>query len=91
VRPPFLARVAVLADELFFLGVHADHRIPAVLMGLHLATDIPELAIPVRVLGALDRAGVGLQAEPLLAQQVPDGIGAGLVALAGQLSRQRAG
>ena len=89
--PPLAARVLELADQLLLLGVHADHRIGGVLVGLDLLVDVPELRVPVRVPLALDRLGVALQAEPLGPQQVTDGVGADPVALAGQLGRQVAG
>ena len=60
----------------------------AVLMGLDLLVDVPELRVPVRVLRSLDRLGVALQAEPLLAEQVSHGVRTDPVALAGQLRRQ---
>jgi hypothetical protein len=60
-------------------------------MVLDLLVDVPELGIPVRVPPAFEGLGVALQAEPLLAEQVPDRIRAGLMALAGQLGRQVAG
>ncbi len=89
--PPFPARVLELADQLLLLGVHADHRVGGVLVGLDLLVDVPELRVPVRVPLALDGLGVALQAEPLRPQQVPDGVGADPVTLAGQLGRQVAG
>ena len=89
--PPLAAGVLELADELLLLGVHADHRIGGVLVGLDLLVDVAELRVPVRVPLALDGLGVALQAEPLGPQQVTDGVGGDLVALAGQLGRQVAG
>jgi hypothetical protein len=56
--------------ELFLLlGIDADHWLPSHLVRLDLLVDIAELGIPVRMLLALQRLGVGLQAEALLAQQ----------------------
>ena len=89
--PPFAAGVLELPDQLLLLGVHADHRVAGVLVGPGLLVDVPELRVPVRVLLALDGLGVALQAEPLLVQQVTDRVRADLVALAGQLGRQRPG
>src|SRR5258708_40116849 len=77
-------------DQLLLLGVHADDRMTAVLMGTGLLTDVAELRVPVGVLAALDGLGVALQAEPLRPQQVSDRISAGLMALAGQVPRQLA-
>jgi hypothetical protein len=88
-RTPLPAGVAILADQLLLLGVHADHRVPARLVGLGVVVEVSELRIPVRVLGALDRLGVALQAETLLSQQVTDGVGRDLVPGPGQLLGQR--
>ena len=68
--PPGPARAGVLADLLLLLGIHADHRVPGCQVGAGLLVDVPELAVPVRVLLPLDRLGVGLQAEPLRAEQL---------------------
>ena len=89
--PPFPACVLELADQLFLLGVHADHRVRGALVGLDLLVDVPELRVPVRVPLALDGLGVALQAEPPGPQQVANGVGADPVALAGQLGRQVTG
>src|SRR5439155_21077268 len=71
--PPVPARVLELPDQFLLLGVHADHRVAAVLMGLDLPADVAELRVPVRVPRALESLGVALQAEPLSPQgQVPD-------------------
>ena len=61
-RPPLAAAVLVLPDEFLLLSVHADHRLPRRLMLAHLVVDIAELGVAVRVLGALDLLGRGLQA-----------------------------
>jgi len=90
-RPPFPARILERPDQLLLLGVDADHRICSVLVAFGLLVDVTELRVPVRVLPAFDGLGVALQAEPLLPQQVTDGVGADPVALAGQLRRQLAG
>jgi hypothetical protein len=74
-----------------FLGVYADHRISAVQVAFDLLIDVLELRIAVRVLAALNGLGVGLQAEPLPAQQISDGIGTDAMSLAGQLRSQGAG
>jgi hypothetical protein len=89
--PPLPARVAEVPDELLLLGVHADHRVCGALVGLDLPVYVAELAVPVRVLLALNGLGVALQAEALAPQKVPDGIGRHLVALSGQLGREHPG
>jgi hypothetical protein len=88
---PFAARILELPDQLLLLGVHADYWLSRRLVGFDLLVDVTELRVPVRVLLALDGLGVGLQAEPLLPQQVTDGVRRDLVALAGQFRRQAAG
>ena len=86
-RPPAPPGVRVLADLLFLLGVHADHRIAGgqVLLRRHL--DVPELGIAVRVPLPLDGPGVALGAEPPGAQHPQHRAPAARVALPGQLSR----
>ena len=78
-RAPLPAVVLVGPHELLFLGVHADHRFPGVTVVGGLGVEIGELRVPVRMLVALDRLGVALQAEPLPAQQLRDGFLAHLV------------
>src|SRR6266496_3343333 len=70
-RPPLLPAVLIVADQLLFLGVHADHRLPGGLELPHLLVDEPELPIPVRVLLSLHRLGVALQAVAIFFQQPP--------------------
>jgi hypothetical protein len=53
--------------------------------------EVAKLRVAVRVLGALDRLGVALQAEALLAQQVTDGVGGHPVPGPGQLLGQQPG
>lgn len=90
-RPPGTARIVEVADQLLLLGVHADHRLAGVPVIACLLVEIPELGIPVGMLTSLERLGVGLQLEALLAQQASDGVGTDPVPLAGQFGRQRAG
>jgi hypothetical protein len=52
---------------------------------------VPELAVPVGMLLALQGFGVALQAEALLAQHVADNVGGDPPALAGQLGREVTG
>ena len=84
-RPP----LAKSPDQLLLLGVDADHRLAGRLVSPGLLADVAELGVPVGVPGALDGLGVGLQAEPLVPQQVSDRIRGDPVPLAGQLGRQR--
>jgi hypothetical protein len=78
-RAPLPAGAGEFADLLFLLRVDADHRVPGRQVLVDLAADVAELGVPVRVLLALDRLGVALQAEPLSARSrlptVPAGTG----------------
>jgi hypothetical protein len=77
-RAPGHARVVVPAHHLLLLRVHADHRIPCRLEGGHQVGQVPELGVPVRVPGALQRLGDPLQAVPHRLQHAPDHrVGAG--------------
>ncbi|RPK84534.1 hypothetical protein EES46_24045 [Streptomyces sp. ADI98-10] len=89
--PPGTASVVEVADQLSLLGVHADHRLAGIPVITCLLVEIPELGIPVGMLAALERLGIGLQPEPLLPQQTGDSVRTDPVALTGQLGRQRAG
>ncbi|MGY3204627.1 hypothetical protein ACVW19_005142 [Streptomyces sp. TE5632] len=90
-RPPGRAGVFEVADQFLLLGVHADHRLAGIPVVACSLVEITELGIPVRMLTALERLGVGLQTETLIAQQTGDGVGTDPVPPAGQLGRQRAG
>lgn len=90
-RPPGTGRVAEVADQLLLLGVHADHRLAGVSVAASLLVEIPELGVPVGMLAALERLGIGLQAKALLPQQAGDGVRTDPVPLTGQLGCQRAG
>ena len=68
-RTPFPPGHRQPSQLLPFLGVHADHRVTAGLVVFDLLVDIPELRIPVGMLGALQGLGIGLQAEASPAQQ----------------------
>src|SRR5947207_10935211 len=87
--PPFTAAVVIIADQFLLLGVHADHRLAGIAVVPDLLVEVTELVVPVRDLIALDGLGVALQAEAFLPQQVSHRIGAGPVALPGELGRQR--
>jgi hypothetical protein len=82
-RAPFPALVDERPDQFLLLGVHADYRVASLLMVFDLPADVTELRIAIRVLPALQRLGVGLQAEALFMQQVSDRIGADPVPLGG--------
>ena len=70
-RPPGAALAGVGADQLFFLGVHADHRLTRGQLSGHPGADVLELGVAVGVLGALQRLGVALQAVVQLGGQQP--------------------
>ena len=83
--PPFPATVLVPPDQLLLLGVHADHRAARGHVLLRLRVEVAELGVPVRVLLALDRLGVALQAVPqLTGQQGGHGRGRHLMSPPGQ-------
>jgi hypothetical protein len=72
--------------ELFpLLGVDADHRLAVGLMVLDLLVEVAKLGIPVGVLGAFERLGVGLEAEAMLPQQLADRGRRHRMSLAGEL------
>src|SRR3954466_11158111 len=90
-RAPLGPAVAVRADQLLLLGVHADHRITAGQVRLGVVVEVAELGVPVGTLGALEGLGVGLQAEAMLAQQPGHRVRADPVTRAAQLGGQPAG
>ncbi|GAU71406.1 FHA domain-containing protein [Streptomyces sp. NBRC 110611] len=59
-RPPLAAHVRQLAEHLLLLRVHADHRLAVSLVLFDLLVDVAELGVPVRMLLALQRLGLGL-------------------------------
>jgi hypothetical protein len=89
--PPLAAVVLVWPDQFLLLGVHADHRLARVAVFGGLVVEIGELHVAIRMLVALDRLGVGLQAEPLLAQQLRHRLGAYPVPGRGQLGGELPG
>src|SRR6202034_3479959 len=60
VRAPLAAGLPEVPDLLAFLGVHADHRLPGAAVLFRPGGDVAELGVPVGVLAALGRPGVGL-------------------------------
>ena len=85
---PLPAAVPEVADVLFLLGVHADHRLRGVQVLPGPRADVPELGVPVGVPGALGGLGVALQAEAFFLQQLRHRVGPGPVPLPGQLGGQ---
>ena len=69
---PLPACVLEIADQLFLLGVHADHRLVVSDRAFGDRVDVPELRVTVRVLPALPRLEVRLQAVPQPAQKLRD-------------------
>jgi hypothetical protein len=88
---PLAARVLVLPDQFLFLGVHADHRLTGRLMFAGLRVDVPKLRIPVRVLRTFEDLDVGLQAETVVPQQIPDQWSRYPMPGRGQLAREDTG
>lgn len=90
-RLPLPATVLEGADQLLLLRIHAEHRLPAVLMLADPVVDAAELGTVVGMLLALQNLGVALQAEALLAQQIAHRVRADPVSLPGQFGSELAG
>jgi hypothetical protein len=67
-RTPFSPGHRQVSEVFALFGVHADHRFTRRLMLFGLVVDVAELSVPIRVLGAFEGLGIGLQAEPGRAQ-----------------------
>ena len=87
-RAQLAPAVLEVADVLFLLGVDRDHRLTGCLERLHLGVDVLELGVAVRVVGALARLGIGLQAEVQALQQATDQLLTGGETTLGQRRRQ---
>jgi hypothetical protein len=70
------------------LGVDADHWLAIGLMVLDLLVEVAKLGIPIGVLRAFQRLGVGLEAEAMLPQQLADRGRRHRMSLAGELIGQ---
>ena len=70
---PALARVLEVADQLFFLGVHADHGQTRLKKGLFLLLQIDKLLVSIRVRCARQAFDVDLQRIVQFAQQSSHG------------------
>lgn len=88
VRAPLAPRGGQLAELFLLLRIDADHRLARVLVRLDLLVDVAELHVPVRVLLAFQRLGVGLQAESVVPQQSSHRRCGHRMALPGQLLGQ---
>jgi hypothetical protein len=64
--------VLEVTDELLFLGVHADTRLPTPLMGRAFRADVLKLLIPLWLLGTFQLFPVAFQAVPVPFQQPAD-------------------
>jgi hypothetical protein len=69
---PFPATVLELADQLFLLGVHRDHRLARRKRRLCGLVDQLELGVAIGVICTLARLAIGLQAVAERAQQPRD-------------------
>jgi len=87
-RAPLPSRVLEVADELFLLGIHTDHRLPGNKRRLHSLVDVLELLVAVGMLGALPGLAVGLQAVAQLLQRLQNGAVGDLVACLTQPDRE---
>ncbi len=70
---PFFARILEFSHQLLLLRIHRDDGLVPPLKGPHLAVDVLELIVPVRVRRAFAGFAVGLQAVAVLLQQQCDG------------------
>src|ERR1700740_275850 len=70
-RPP-PAAMARAAHPLLLLGIDRHHGLPLPLERLDPPVDVPELGIPVRVVLALDRLAVGLEAVAQVVEEAVD-------------------
>ncbi len=61
-RPPLLAGIGVVAEEFFLFGVHRDHGKPSGQGPFHGGGDVPELCVPVRMVGSLLGFAIALEA-----------------------------
>jgi hypothetical protein len=61
-RLPLLSTVAEPADQFLLLGVHGDHGLHLLLVGLDPLVNVLELGIPVRVVASFDRLAIRLEA-----------------------------
>jgi len=66
---PTLSSIFEVADQLFFLGIHADHRPTVLQKEPLLAFDVLELGIPIRMLRASQALDVRLERIAQLLQQ----------------------
>jgi hypothetical protein len=87
-RPPVAAGVAVVADQLLFLGIHRDHRLAGGLGCNHFGIDILELGVAVGVVRALVGLPVDLPREANLGEQLAHTVGADRVAHGDKRRRQ---
>src|SRR5262249_26556722 len=69
-RPPFLADILEISHEFLLFRVHRDHRLATLLEPANLTGDVLELGIAVRMLAALTRLAITLQAVAKFRQQL---------------------
>jgi hypothetical protein len=71
-RPPFPAAVLEVANKLLLLRIDRDHRLAGCQRLGHAAIDMLELRVAIRMLVALARLAIGLQAEMASLEQLAD-------------------
>lgn len=71
-RLPFTPAVFEIADQLLLLGVHRDHGLTLLLVGVYLRVDVLELGVAVDMSTALAGLAIGLQAVAERVQQFGD-------------------
>ena len=87
-QTPGLPGVFKVADQLFFLGVHADHRPAGLQKPLLLSGDVAKLPISIRMRRTGDSFPAGLERELPFAKQTPNSHRINRVALRTQQSAQ---
>ena len=74
-RPPVTAGVAVVADQLFPLGINRDHGLAGGPGRKHLGIDVLELGVAIGMVRALIGLRVGLARESQLGDEHANGVG----------------
>jgi len=85
---PLPPGIAEIPDQLLLLGIDRDDRLALRLEGAHLAGDILELGVTIRVVAALLGLAVGLEAVAPVGEQGGDGLVADGMTHGGELLGQ---
>lgn len=87
-QTPGSSSVLEVADQLFFLGIHADHRPTGLQKPLLLSNDVAKLPISIRMRRTGNSFPIGFERELPFAEQTPYGHRINRVALSIQQSAQ---